>query len=167
MSYICCLHSSAPPPPPSVCVITKSTPPSSLQSHALLLALLVIKLASCPIVTMRVVVFAATPLTSVIMLIIIPPSLAHSLLHPWGLIPRQAHTRQPQTSVPFSSNQSSPPPLFWWMNVVCVFSAFLLSLDCWRKRIVLSSSPVVAALSLPCSPHPTLPPSLADCDLGQ
>ena len=87
-------------------------PPSLLQGHAL--APLVIKPASCLIVTTRVFVFAATPLTLVITLIITPPPLLHACCSTLGA----AFCAEPmlvslKTSASFSSNHFSPLPPFW------------------------------------------------------
>jgi hypothetical protein len=77
-----------------------------------------------------------------------PPSLARSLLHLHGLIPRRAHACQPQNIGAFSSNQTCPPPPFWWLIVVCFLLsyAFLSPLDCLKKGTVV--------VVLPCCCHP-------------
>jgi hypothetical protein len=57
---------------------------------------------------------------------------------------------------PFSSNQLSLPPPFWWLIVVFLMF-FYRHLIAGGKALFLLSSPVVAILSLPCSPLPPSP----------
>ncbi len=102
-----------------------------------------------------------------ITLVITPTSCARLLLHPCSLIPRQAHTRQPH-NIRANFQQPIVPTAF---ILVADFCNFLMLLYCHLiaggKALFLLSSPVVAALSLPCSPPPPLPPLLADHDLGR
>jgi hypothetical protein len=73
-----------------------------------------------------IVVFAATPLTSVIMLIITHPSLARLLLYPHGLIPRQAHARQPQ-NICAIFQQPIVPTTSMLVADCCVFLCFFIA----------------------------------------
>jgi hypothetical protein len=76
---------------------------------------------SRPIATTRiVVVFAATPLTLVIMLVITPPSVARLSLHPRGHVPLRAHTHQPQ-NIHAIFQQSIVPAASVLVADCCVF----------------------------------------------
>jgi hypothetical protein len=125
-------------------------------------------MVSCPIATMPfVIIFATAQMTLAMMLIITPPFLAHSLLHPCGLILRRAHTHQPRN---IHANFQQPiVPKASILEADCCVSLmhFYCRLIAGGKALLLLSSPVVAVLSLPCPPPPPLPPSLADHDLGQ
>jgi hypothetical protein len=102
-----------------------------------------------------------------ITLIITPPYGPHSLLHPRGLIPRQAHTRRPQ-NIRAKFQQPIVPAASMLVADCCVLiMLFYRRLISGGMALFLSSSPVVAALSLPCSPPPPSPPLLADHDLDQ